>query len=166
MFDFSISELAVFGVVTLLAIGPKDMPVAMRWAARTVKKARKMAGEFQGHLDEMMREADLSEVSEHLRDIRNFDVRRQVMRAIDPERVIEKSVSEVNVAMRPEPVITRPDESDPPAWEAPRMPEPVAAPTPAPEPAVIEDLPAFIPPSCARKPAPAFIPPSSARRGF
>ena len=151
MFDFSFSEIAIVGVVALLAIGPKDLPVAIRAVSNVVKKARKMAAEFQGHVDEMMREANLDEVREHLRDIRNFDVRGRVNKFIDPGNVLGSVVSDVNVAMRPQTVITRPDESDPVESEAPAV-------------AVVEEMPtalapAFIPPSCVPRSAPAFVPP-------
>lgn len=190
MFDFSLTEIAVFGVVALLAIGPKDMPVAMRAAARTLKKARKMASEFQGHVDEMMREANLDEVRDNLDDIRNFDVRGRVSRLIDPDRTISNVVSDVNVSMRPETVIARPDDSDPVIVlpEEVVAPGEVVAPTirpgdsepldwevlarearealPVKETAVAAEAPAFVPPAFARGEAPAFIPPAAARRGI
>ena len=48
MFDFAWSEIALVGVVALIAIGPKDMPVAIRTMTTAIKKMRRMAGEFQG----------------------------------------------------------------------------------------------------------------------
>jgi len=154
MFDFSLTEIAVFGVVALLAIGPKDLPVAMRAVGNTLKKARKMASEFQGHVDEMMREANLGEVNDHLRDIRNFNIRDRITKVIDPDHSLGAMVADVNVPMYPDTVIARPDETDPVVFEAP--PAPLAE----------YDAPEFIPPSCIRPPTPAFIPPgfSSHRR--
>jgi sec-independent protein translocase protein TatB len=58
MFDFAWSEIAIIAAVALVVIGPKDLPVALRAVSGFVKKARRMAGEFQTHVDEMMREAD------------------------------------------------------------------------------------------------------------
>ena len=62
MFDFAWSEIALIAVVALIAIGPKDMPVAIRAVTGGIKKARRMAAEFQTHVDEMVREADLDDV--------------------------------------------------------------------------------------------------------
>jgi len=59
MFDFAWSEIALIAGVALVVIGPKDLPVALRAISGFVKKARRMAGEFQTHVDEMMRDADL-----------------------------------------------------------------------------------------------------------
>ena len=62
MFDFAWSEIALIGIVALVAIGPKDLPVAIKAVAEMIKKARRMAGEFQTHVDEMVREANLHDV--------------------------------------------------------------------------------------------------------
>ena len=52
MFDFAWSEIVLIGAVALIAIGPKDMPAAIRTVSNMVKKARRMAAEFQTHVDE------------------------------------------------------------------------------------------------------------------
>src|SRR5580658_9371078 len=85
MFDFAWSEIAIIAAVALVVIGPKDLPVALRAISGFVKKARRMAGEFQTHVDEMMRDADLKDVKDSLNQIRNFDFRGTVEKAIDPD---------------------------------------------------------------------------------
>ncbi len=53
MFDFlSWAHIAVIAAAALIFIGPKDMPVAIRSITTMLKKARRMAGEFQGQMDE------------------------------------------------------------------------------------------------------------------
>lgn len=85
MFDFAWSEIGLIAAVALILIGPKDMPVAIRSITDMIKKARRMAGEFQTHVDEMMREANLHEVRDQITAIRNFDVRGELERQIDPD---------------------------------------------------------------------------------
>lgn len=63
MFDIAWSELGLIAVVALLAIGPKDLPRVMRTLGQWTRRARLMAAEFQGHIDEMMREVERDEVS-------------------------------------------------------------------------------------------------------
>lgn len=94
MFDFAWSEIALIGAVALVVIGPKDLPVAIKGLAGFVKKARKMASEFQSHVDEMVREADLSEVRDHVRDLRNLNVRGRIMKAIDGDGALARSFEE------------------------------------------------------------------------
>src|SRR6185437_8676475 len=85
MFDFAWSEIALIAAVALIAIGPKDMPVAIRAVSTWIKKARRMAAEFQTHVDEMVRDADLADVRNSINEIRNFDIKGTVERAVDPD---------------------------------------------------------------------------------
>lgn len=132
MFDFSWSELAVIGIVALVLIGPKDMPVAIRAISAAIKKMRRVAGEFQHHVDDMLREADLHEVRSTFRDIRSMNIRGTIENAIDPDRSLRDP-------FRAHPV--------------PQFPE-----FPPAEPPPTGPAPEFIPPSEV-PPAPAFVPP-------
>lgn len=165
MFDFSWSEILVIGVVALVAIGPKDMPVALRAVGRAVRAMRRMAGEFQGHLDEMLREADLQDVGSTLRDIRSMGVGNAVSRFVDPDGAVQRAMREPFEAhpVPPAPTIRRPGDVDmpPPDW--------VMTPDPkAPAPAFIP--PELVPPAAPRvaEPAdapPAFVPPDAVLPG-
>jgi sec-independent protein translocase protein TatB len=94
MFNFSWSEIALIVVVALIAIGPKDLPTALKTVAQLVKKTRGMAAEFQTHVNELMREADLEDVRKHIDEIRNFDIKGTVEKAIDPDQSIRKTFTE------------------------------------------------------------------------
>ncbi len=106
MFDFAWSEIALIGVVALVLIGPKDMPVAIKYISTAVKKARRMASEFQGHVDEMVRDADLHEVRDQIREIRSLDIRGTITRAVDGDGSIRKAFQDPMRA--PPPVVTTP----------------------------------------------------------
>lgn len=69
MFDIGWSELVVIAIVALVVIGPKDLPQALRIAGQWMAKARLMALEFQSHIDEMMREADVEDMKREFRDM-------------------------------------------------------------------------------------------------
>src|SRR5271165_1662824 len=102
MFDFAWSEIGLIAVVALVLIGPKDMPVAVRALAGAMKKARRMAGEFQTHVDEMMREADLHEVRQSINEIRNFDFKGEFERTVDPDRSIRDTFA--SNPLHPDPI--------------------------------------------------------------
>jgi sec-independent protein translocase protein TatB len=173
MFDFAWSELGLIAVVAMILIGPKDMPVAIRTVTAWVKKARRMAAEFQTHVDEMVREADLSGIRSSINEIRNFDIRGEIEKAVDSDGSIRAtfaenplgsatvgpaatSVEEIAVAEGVEHEIA-------PA-------ETIAVPSPEP---CVPQAPAFVPPSVVREistvnktepEAPAFIPPDVVRQ--
>src|ERR1700759_4413056 len=105
MFDFAWSEIAVIGVVALVAIGPKDMPVAIRAMTNALKKARRMAAEFQTHVDDMVRDANLDDVRREVQNIRNFDFKGTVERTVDADGSIRAAFQEpVAAAHPPQPV--------------------------------------------------------------
>jgi sec-independent protein translocase protein TatB len=144
MFGLSWGEIGLIMAVALIAIGPKDLPVAIRTVTGLIKKARGMAAEFQGHIDEMMREANLSDVKGEIDKLRRFDFRTAAENTMDPDGSLRATVRDVNESM---------------------------AATPYKPPAPVEELPpdapAVIPPEAARKaPVPAFIPPGTRRWGF
>ncbi len=160
MFDFAFSEIALVGVVALIVIGPKDMPVAIKAVAGVIKKARRMAGEFQGHVDEMVREANLHEVRDSINDLRSMNIKGRILSAVDGDGSMRRALDE-------DPFKT-PSRQVAPAVMQPVIPDPAAAdPTmAAPAPA-----PAFVPPAAgtvaAAEPAaptapPAFVPPNVA----
>jgi sec-independent protein translocase protein TatB len=159
MFDLAWSEIALIGVVALVVIGPKDLPEAIRGVARGIAKLRRMASEFQGQADELVREANLDEVRQSINEIRRFNVRDELTRAVDKDGSIRRTFTE-------DPL--KPNYTPPAAPAAAPEPEsfgPPAPPAPEPErPAA----PAFIPPGAVPKPAaeaappapPAFVPPA------
>ncbi len=162
MFDLAWTELALIGVVALVVIGPKDLPEAIRGVARGIQKLRRMAGEFQSHADDLVREAKLDEVRNQIHEvrssfneIRNFDLRTEVERTVDEDGSIRRGFTEdplkpASAADAP-PVVTTP----PPAEEGGAAKAP---------PAFVP--PAFVPPGVAPPPAPAaapsFVPPATA----
>ena len=169
MFNFAWSEIAVIAVVALIAIGPKDMPVAIKAVAAAIKKARRMASEFQTHVDEMVREANLEDVRDQLSAFRNLDVTTALERAVDPDGGLRstftddplketgtnateaETVGELGVADFP-----RPFDAD-----AIAPIEPAAAPAFIPPGAVAADA---APGEETLAAAPAFIPPEAAAR--
>ncbi len=94
MFDFAWSEIALIGIVALVAIGPKDMPVAIKTMADLVKKGRRMAGEFQTHVDEMVREANLHEVRDQFNDLRGMNLRDKITRSVDRDGSLRRALTE------------------------------------------------------------------------
>jgi len=137
MFDLAWSEIALIGVVALIAIGPKDMPVAIKAVAEMVKKARRMAAEFQTHVDEMVREANLHEVRDQINEIRSMDIKGKILNAVDDDGAIRRTMNDRPFNPSPPPVTPVVHETPPDQAVEPHPDHVIAAPHPAP---------AFIPP--------------------
>ena len=69
MFDIGWPELFLIGVVVLLVVGPKDLPAVIKNVGAWVSKARAITREFTGHLDEMVRESELSSIQEDIEKV-------------------------------------------------------------------------------------------------
>src|SRR5262245_7896349 len=61
------SELLFIAVLAIVVVGPKDLPRLMAQASRWMRAARRMANEFQGHLDQLAREAELADLEKETR---------------------------------------------------------------------------------------------------
>ena len=184
------TELALIAVVAVVIIGPKDLPDAVRGIAKGIQKLRRMAGEFQGQVDEVVREAKLEDVRNQINEIRSFNVRDMVEKEIDRDGSIRKTFTEDPIgnplrdafspsADIPPPVhgaeVTPPPQGDRTAEGDKTASSPAFGP-PAPamaapaSPAPVSVPPAFIPPGATPPPAPvaaaqpapapAFVPPS------
>ena len=69
MFDLGWSELLVIGVVALIVVGPKDLPVLFRRVGQFVGKARGMAREFSRAMEQAADEAGVKETAKSLKSI-------------------------------------------------------------------------------------------------
>lgn len=87
MFDISWSELLILGIVTLVFVGPKELPVFLRTIGRYMGMVKRQASEFREQFDTAMREAE-------------FDQIRKDMMAIKTD--VEGSISSAETAMRGE----------------------------------------------------------------
>ncbi|NRB35961.1 MAG: twin-arginine translocase subunit TatB [Rhodobacteraceae bacterium] len=71
MFDLGWSELLIIGVVALIVVGPKDLPVMFRNIGRFVGKARGMAREFSNAMNEAADDAGVSDIQKTLKTATN-----------------------------------------------------------------------------------------------
>lgn len=71
MFDLGWSELLVIGVVALIVVGPKDLPVMFRNVGRMMGKARGMAREFTSAMNAAADETGMREVQRELSGLSN-----------------------------------------------------------------------------------------------
>lgn len=142
MFDLSWGEMGLIALIALIVIGPKELPQVLRSVRSWLGAARGMAREFQGHVDDMMRESGIDEVRKSIRDntalhlddlADQIDPDRKVRDAIDPKsydpKLLLGDAPEAPPAAAP--AFATGGEFHPPAEEAGEQPTVAAAAEPA-----------------------------------
>lgn len=94
MFDIGWSEMAIIAVVALVVIGPKELPNALRTVTQFMRYARKMASEFQGGIDQIVREAELDEARRTIQSVTSMDIKGEVAKVVDPTGELQRTMSE------------------------------------------------------------------------
>jgi sec-independent protein translocase protein TatB len=114
MFDIGWGELLLIGIVALIAIGPKELPGALRTLGQWMAKLRRMASEFQNQFHEAMREAEMADLKKQVDDLTsqtqsyaNFDPIGDVRRELEgTQQQIESAITAEPPASSPAPAET------------------------------------------------------------
>lgn len=114
MFDIGWQELFIIGLVTIIVVGPKELPRVLRAATLWIRKIKGMARDFQDGLEDLAREADLEDMKKELENSASFDLDGELERSIDPSGEISASVRELENA------VDEPADVSPAAKEDPR----------------------------------------------
>ena len=111
MFDIGYSELLLIAIVTIVVVGPKELPNLLRTVGKWTGKARSMARQFRSGFDAMVRDAEIEEMN------KQWAAHNQTIMAATPD-----------LTDLPEP------ERDSDLDAIADLPPPAPAPEPAPEP--------------------------------
>jgi sec-independent protein translocase protein TatB len=71
MLNIGMPELAIIGVVALIVVGPKDLPIMFRKAGQMVGKARGMARDFTRAMESAADDAGMSDLKKTVEDAAN-----------------------------------------------------------------------------------------------
>ena len=135
MFNIGWGEFLIIGIVALIVIGPKELPVVLRTVGQWMTKLRRMASEFQGQFQEAMREAEMADIKKQVDDITNTastvtnfdplgDISKQFETAIDDKPAQPATSSEPAVATPSEPApVVQDNATAQPASSTPSEPE-------------------------------------------
>ncbi len=95
MLDVGWQELFVIAVITIIVVGPKEIPRVLRTVTLWVRKIKDMAREFQNGIDDLAREADLDDIKKELAAAKDFDIEHEFENAIDPTGEIENAIQDL-----------------------------------------------------------------------
>ena len=71
MFDLGLTELLLIGIVALIIVGPKDLPVLFRRVGEFVGRMKGMAREFTSAMNDAADEAGVNDVAKTMRAATN-----------------------------------------------------------------------------------------------
>ena len=71
MFDLGWTELLVIGIVALIVVGPKDLPVLFKKSGQFVGRLKSMAREFSSAMNEAADDAGVSDINKTLKAATN-----------------------------------------------------------------------------------------------
>jgi sec-independent protein translocase protein TatB len=91
MFDLSWTEILLIGTAAIIFIGPKELPNALRTLGQWAGKARALARDFQGSVDDMIRESDIQKIKSEVDKLGSGDLTRQIEQSIDPKGDLNKA---------------------------------------------------------------------------
>lgn len=100
MFDLGWGELLVVGAVALVVLGPKELPNALRTVSNLTKTARKLAGEFQSGINEIVREAELEDARKAAQSISKGSISKAIENVVDPTGELKSTVTGVEKELR------------------------------------------------------------------
>ena len=81
MFDLGWMEMAMIAVITLMIVGPKDMPKVVKGVTEGVGRLKALSREFRSGLDDLAREADLDKLQQDIDKV--ADAASEEMNAIE-----------------------------------------------------------------------------------
>lgn len=84
-------ELILIGIVALIVVGPKDLPMMMRKLGQWIGQAKKMANEFRGAFDDIARQTELDELRQEIEALKKDN---QFERAVSDLKDAEKDIND------------------------------------------------------------------------
>jgi sec-independent protein translocase protein TatB len=66
----SLEHIVILGVIALVVVGPKDLPLLLRKLGQWTARLRGMAQEFRTGFDELARQAELDELKREVQSLR------------------------------------------------------------------------------------------------
>lgn len=98
MLDIGWPELMVIAAVTIVVVGPREIPRVLRTVNGYVRKARSLASEFHSSIEDMAREADLEDLKKKMKETGD-EFTGDFEKNVDPTGDVSRSMREVKDSM-------------------------------------------------------------------
>lgn len=112
------NEIVILGILALVVVGPKDLPLLFRKLGQWTAKLRGMAQEFRTGFDELARQAELDELKKEVDALRRTTSLQEIRSEISkPLPTLEDYAGIKSQPAIPTPATMAPSEPSPPAGE-------------------------------------------------
>jgi sec-independent protein translocase protein TatB len=98
MLDVGWQELFIIGVITIVVVGPEEIPKVLRTVTSWVRRIREMAREFQSGIDDIARESELADIKRDLENTANVDMEESLENIMDPGGEISSDLYDLQKA--------------------------------------------------------------------
>lgn len=91
MFDFGLPELIVIALITLLVVGPQDIPRVMFKIGRFMRAVSSQWSRVRDSLGDMMHEAELEEYRQQAKNMRQ-EIEDDLAQTFEPEKALDEDL--------------------------------------------------------------------------
>lgn len=98
MLDIGWPELMLIAAITVVVVGPREIPRVLRTVNGYVRKARSLASEFHSSIEDMAREADLEDLKKQMKSTTD-DFSGDFEKSVDPTGDVTKSMRDLKDTM-------------------------------------------------------------------
>lgn len=98
MLDLGWPELMVIAAVTVIVVGPRELPRVLRTVNGYVRKARSLASEFHSSIEDMARDADLEDMKKQIKGTAD-EFGGDFEKDVDPTGDVSKSMKDFRDSM-------------------------------------------------------------------
>jgi sec-independent protein translocase protein TatB len=99
MFDIGWQELFLVAVITILVVGPKELPRVLNTVVGSVRKVRRLANDFQRGIDELARETELDDIRKDLERAADVNFERELEETNDLTDDLANTMQELEIEL-------------------------------------------------------------------
>ena len=104
MFDIGWQELFLIALITIIVVGPKELPGVLRTVTLWIRKVRSMAREFQDGMEDLARETELDDLKREIEDSATGNLEDHIENTIDPTGEMGEAVREIGSELETDPL--------------------------------------------------------------
>ena len=104
MFDIGWQELFLIALITIIVVGPKELPGVIRTVTIWIRKVRTMAREFQDGMEDLARETELDDLKREIEESATGDLQEHIENTIDPTGEMGEAVREIGSELETDPL--------------------------------------------------------------